>query len=345
MRLVPPSDFPAIIDCSTDQRHAIGTTTHFLVGRSEDAHLSVANLRCSRKHFQIVFEGGRYFVEALVKENPTFLDGREVVGRAALKNGSMIRAGESDFRFLLAPAVEPAAPRPASAVPMAPKATPYAAAPPVTAPAAPAVALPRAAPTAPPIEEDGSRTVSASASQITELLALRNNIRLAGSMLIGREADAHIPLQHPQVSRRHAIIDRNADGRVALRDLSSANGTFVNGRRLTGKPVLLTPNDRINIGPYGLVFSGTELVAENRVSNIELISDNVTRIVTDRQTGKKLKLLDGVTLVFQPREFVCLLGPSGSGKSTLMTILSGRASPDKGTVLVNGKICTPTSTR
>ncbi|OWK37821.1 ABC transporter ATP-binding protein [Fimbriiglobus ruber] len=268
----------------------------------------MANLRCSRKHFQIVLERGRYFVEALAKGNPTFLDGREVVGRTPLAHGSLLRAGECDFRFLLAATAPPPVP--------------------ATFPAAPA---------GQPVEQDESQTVSVSASQVTELLALGRNIRLAGSMLIGRDADAHIPLVHPQVSRRHAIIDRLADGRVVLRDLGSANGTFVNGARLTTRPVPLKPGDQINIGPYGLVFSGTELVSKNRVSNIELIADEVTRVVTDRQTGKKLKLLDGITLVFQPREFVCLLGPSGSGKSTLMTILSGRSAPDRGTVFVNGQ--------
>lgn len=305
-----PSNFPALVDCATNQRHLIGTTTHFIVGRSEDAHLCVANLRCSRKHFQIVKDGERYFVEALVQANPTYVDGREVVGRSALANGSVVRAGESDFRFVLAASV--------SAPP-----------PPMRAPA-PAVAF-----ALPP--ENEFQTVTASAEQLKEVLALTGNIRLAGSMLIGRDYASHIPLPNPQVSRQHAVIVVRADSKVELRDLGSANGTFVNGRRLTSRPVMLNRDDQINIGPYALKFTGKELVTENRVDNIELISDNVTRIVTDRQTKKKLKLLDGITLVFKPREFVCLLGPSGSGKSTLMTILSGRGSPDRGTVLINGQ--------
>ena len=34
-------------------------------------------------------------------------------------------------------------------------------------------------------------------------------------------------------------------------------------------------------------------------------------------------LLDGVDLVVQPRERVCLVGRNGSGKSTLMKVIAG----------------------
>ena len=61
------------------------------------------------------------------------------------------------------------------------------------------------------------------------------------------------------------------------------------------------------------------------------------RIAKDRATGKPLTLLDDITLVIRPREFVCILGPSGSGKSTLLSSLSGRATPDLGDILLNGR--------
>src|SRR5262249_30227135 len=68
-----------------------------------------------------------------------------------------------------------------------------------------------------------------------------------------------------------------------------------------------------------------------------LVGHNLRRVVKDRATGQPLTLLDDVSLVVRPREFVCLLGPSGSGKSTLLAMLSGRARPDGGAVLVNGQ--------
>ncbi len=47
------------------------------------------------------------------------------------------------------------------------------------------------------------------------------------------------------VSRRHAEIWRTSDG-VAIRDLQSTNGTFVNGHRVTA--VSLSPRDDVTIG-------------------------------------------------------------------------------------------------
>ena len=154
--------------------------------------------------------------------------------------------------------------------------------------------------------------------------------------VIGREAGkARYRLDHPHVSRLHASLGVTA-GRVVLADLGSANGTFVNGRRVT-RPVALAAGDRLDIGPFGLRFDGDALVGTSRANNVELVARDLTKAVRDRGTGRPLTILDGVTLVVRPREFVCLLGPSGSGKSTLLAALSGRAAPTSGAVLLNGR--------
>jgi ABC-type multidrug transport system ATPase subunit len=153
--------------------------------------------------------------------------------------------------------------------------------------------------------------------------------------VIGRgPGQVEFVLDHPHVSRRHARLTVDA-GRALLHDLGSANGTFVNGRRITGR-VALSPGDRIDVGPFSLKFDGSALVSRSRSNNIELVAHKLKRVVKDRATGQPLTLLDDVSLVVRPREFVCLLGPSGSGKSTLLQMLSGRSAPDKGAVRVNG---------
>jgi FOG: FHA domain len=66
---------------------------------------------------------------------------------------------------------------------------------------------------------------------------------------IGREG-CEILLDNPQVSRKHAVIDR-VNGKHVLRDVGSTNGTFVNGRRITEHT--LVKGDIIQIGAFKLV--------------------------------------------------------------------------------------------
>jgi ABC-type multidrug transport system ATPase subunit len=161
-------------------------------------------------------------------------------------------------------------------------------------------------------------------------------IPVSGDLTLGRFEEAvQVYLPHPQVSRLHARLSVRGDGAV-LEDLGSANGTFVNGSRIHG-PAALRRGDQIDIGPYALSFTGTALVPRTRTDNAELVARGLRRVVTSRDTGKPLTVLDDVTLVVRPREFVCLLGPSGSGKSTLLAALSGRAPADGGSVQLNGK--------
>lgn len=63
--------------------------------------------------------------------------------------------------------------------------------------------------------------------------------------LIGRSSEA-LPLTDPTISRRHAELTPD-DGRWYLTDLASANGTFLNGRLLTGR-VSLRVGDEVGCG-------------------------------------------------------------------------------------------------
>jgi signal transduction histidine kinase len=72
--------------------------------------------------------------------------------------------------------------------------------------------------------------------------------------LIGRSSES-LPLSDTTVSRRHAELTPD-DGRWYLRDLDSANGTYVNGERVAaGRRVELSPGDQIRCGSTLMVFS------------------------------------------------------------------------------------------
>src|SRR5436190_12188277 len=72
---------------------------------------------------------------------------------------------------------------------------------------------------------------------------------------IGRDAGNAIRLNDTEVSRRHAELVQNpADKCYQLRDVGSANGTFVNSDPIT--EVALQPGDQVQVGQTVLVVSG-----------------------------------------------------------------------------------------
>lgn len=65
--------------------------------------------------------------------------------------------------------------------------------------------------------------------------------------LIGRSSEA-LPVTDTTVSRRHAELTPDDGGVWRFRDLDSANGSFINGRRITGDSQAITPGDQIRCG-------------------------------------------------------------------------------------------------
>ena len=77
--------------------------------------------------------------------------------------------------------------------------------------------------------------------------------------LIGREEGCHIRSQNEAISRRHCVII-TTENEVAVRDLKSRNGTYVNDEKVAEEAVLLS-GDVLRVGP--LQF---ELLIEHSVS-------------------------------------------------------------------------------
>lgn len=65
-------------------------------------------------------------------------------------------------------------------------------------------------------------------------------------LVVGRDESCNIVISDRQVSRFHARFSSTADG-VLLEDLGSKNGTYCNGQRLEGEPVLLSDGDLVQV--------------------------------------------------------------------------------------------------
>ncbi len=118
--------------------------------------------------------------------------------------------------------------------------------------------------------------------------------------------------------------------RYRVKDLDSANGTFVNDVRISTE-TWLQPGDSIRIGPYRFVLEADQLTEFDESGGLQLVATHLNKWVR-----KDLNILKDISLVFNPREFVVVVGQSGGGKSTLVDAIAGYRPATHGAVLVNG---------
>ncbi len=74
-------------------------------------------------------------------------------------------------------------------------------------------------------------------------------------LTIGRDPMSDVAIDDPRVSRHHAELVHD-DGGWSLADSGSANGTFLNGARVSATAV--HPGDRIRVGDTELVLTGLQ---------------------------------------------------------------------------------------
>ena len=167
----------------------------------------------------------------------------------------------------------------------------------------------------------------ASAPPSTDPAAPVADFDLTGAVLrIGRDPASDAVVDDVLVSRRHAEIRSLPDGRYEAVDLGSANGTFVNGRRI--ERALLDEFDVVMIGRSS--FRLVEDRLEEYIDTGEVAYAAVD--LTARLPGGSV-LLDRVGFSLDSRSLLAIVGPSGSGKSTLMNALAGLRMAAEGDVL------------
>jgi adenylate cyclase len=88
-------------------------------------------------------------------------------------------------------------------------------------------------------------------------LASGEQVPIAGTCSIGRAPSNQLVLPDEKVSRHHALIQTMENHECWIVDLASANGTYVNGRRIE-QALLLRERDEITIGPARIIFRASD---------------------------------------------------------------------------------------
>lgn len=140
-----------------------------------------------------------------------------------------------------------------------------------------------------PINPPSSREVPAESEQviITQYGEVIDRPDLTARMLIGRSTDNDICLNHPSVSRHHAVIANTPDG-YYVADLHSKNGLTVNGERVTS--ALLRNDDIVAVGPYRLKLA----LGAKRHPEPRPLADTATMRVKQLRRHLEASLLGGV---------------------------------------------------
>lgn len=150
-------------------------------------------------------------------------------------------------------------------------------------------------------------------------------------IMIGRDPSCYLPLNHPTVSFRHAEIYKQGGGTLAIRDLGSTNGTFVNGQRISQSP--LKSGDVIQVGPFKLNYDAQQ----QSLAQSMRLGHRIDAVQLGREVSNKRMILQNVSLTVNPGEFVALVGGSGAGKSTLMKAMNGYEPANHGQILLDGE--------
>lgn len=278
-----------------------GETT---IGRGSDNDLSLDDDEASRYHAKIGVEGGDVWVTDLGSTNGTEIDGvlLSAQQKQLLRMGQFLTIGR--FTLYIESPQSVGVMHSASGTMVMP---------------GPAFALPA---------QDSPHTML-DAEMPTSTDPVRTmNLANQEKVTIGRDVENSVVLNHPLISRYHAVLEKMGK-RYVIKDLRSTNGVFVNEERIE-KERYLKDWDQIRIGSYVFVISGQHLQGQIE-QGVQIEVRNV-----NQQVSSSLNLLKDISLTIDPNEFVALVGMSGAGKTTFMNAISGYWPASHGWVLVNG---------
>ena len=130
---------------------------------------------------------------------------------------------------------------------------------------------------------------------------------------LGRSSERDLCIASPEISRAHALIDRDTDG-YFLRDTGSRHGTFVNGMRITS--TRLRSQDQIALGTpdHTLLFEVTEPDSSTK----SLLAQFSQTGLTSRPASATASELDTLSLFLKAAQSLYQHGARADVLSTML---------------------------
>jgi pSer/pThr/pTyr-binding forkhead associated (FHA) protein len=221
---------PAIIGRpSTDVNHNIMLAVNM--------QILAVGMTISRKHAQIVFSEGSFFIEPAAANNPTYLNGRLLAVNTMnkLKSGDRLAFGQHKVSFVFTTKSQPVMPS--------------------------GVSEPISKPVAAPAEDFHTRVAPSKTGMAVLVIEKSLNLSNIGQriplqnlpLVVGRV----IPIfsSEGDISRQHAEINFDPGTNMyTIKDLNSTNGVTLNGQRIEPQKVYeLHPGTKIGLGKVMVV--------------------------------------------------------------------------------------------
>lgn len=233
----------------------------FLIGRSPDCHITLEDLYLSRFQAKVRYADGRYVIENM-GTNPTLVNGAPIEAQRILDDGDRITVGRTELSFRL----------------VVQEKTPH---------QDPGTADPAVAVAASAQVRHATHLVVRTASGRRTVYALDKQ-----RLFIGRDESCEVRLKAKSVSRRQAEIYLEGT-RWCIRDLNSANGTYLDGERI--RQAALSSKATLQFGTDGpliwIELTGGAVAKGKRPDTVEKIGEYYFRQSTDDSVGEHTRMI------------------------------------------------------
>lgn len=234
-----------------------------LIGSGSDCQIVLIAPGVAVNHCEIEIHEGKGKVRIRDQSVATVLNGRQITQESPLKAGDLLLFGRIGCRVV--------APERSATAPIAP-------------------------PAAVADEEDGRTRIRMALPKFmlrgVSGTTFGRNFALVGTMTIGRQSDCGIPIQAEEISRHHARLQVTGEG-VMVEDLGSANGTWINDKRVhTG---MLMPGDELRLDTVRFLLLAPGVPAP---ATSTPVAEDVSRLAPKSSSGSAMGwIIGGVVIV------------------------------------------------